>query len=71
MTVLELARSIVAATRSPSPITFIDRAGRRSSKSVDLDISLARRELGWEPQVVSWREGLALTTAASITSAAA
>lgn len=69
MTVLELARSIVAATRSPSPITFIDRPVD-DPKVRRPDISLARRELGWEPQV-SWSEGLALTTAASITSAAA
>jgi dTDP-glucose 4,6-dehydratase len=62
MTVLQLAESIVAATRSSSTITFIDRPVddpmvRRP------DIGLARRELGWEPEV-SWQEGLAFTLAA-------
>ena len=61
MTVLALAQSIVSATGSRSPITFVDRPVddpmvRRP------DISLIRRELGWQPQV-SWNEGLSLTLA--------
>ena len=69
MTVLHLAKSIVDATGSRSPITFIDRPVddpmvRRP------DTSLIERELGWRPQV-AWTEGLARTIGALTTSAAA
>ncbi len=69
MTVLELAQSIVSATGSRSPITFVDRPVddpmvRRP------DISLIRRELGWQPQV-NWNEGLSLTLASLTAPAAA
>ncbi len=62
MTVLQIAESIVASTHSTSKITYIDRPVddpmvRRP------DISLARRELGWEPEV-AWLDGLAFTLAA-------
>jgi dTDP-glucose 4,6-dehydratase len=68
LTVLEIAQSILEATGSRSPITFIDRPiddpmVRRP------DISLIQRELGWQPRV-SWRDGLASTIAA-LTSAVA
>ena len=69
LTVLEIAQSIVEATGSRSPITFIDRPiddpmVRRP------DISLIQRELGWQPQV-SWRDGLNATIAALTSSVAA
>jgi dTDP-glucose 4,6-dehydratase len=69
MTVLELARSIVAATGSRSPIVFVDRPiddpmVRRP------DITLIERELGWRP-AVSWRDGLAFTMASLTASSAA
>ena len=62
LTVLEIARSIIRATGSSSPITFVERPiddpmVRRP------DISLISRELGWQPRV-SWRQGLDLTIAA-------
>jgi dTDP-glucose 4,6-dehydratase len=62
LTVLEIAQSIIEATGSRSPITFIDRPiddpmVRRP------DISLIQRELGWQPRV-SWRDGLSSTIAA-------
>ncbi|MBA3529072.1 MAG: GDP-mannose 4,6-dehydratase [Propionibacteriaceae bacterium] len=62
MTVLAIAESIVEATGSCSPISFIERPVddpmvRRP------DISLIERELGWHP-AVSWQEGLAFTVAA-------
>jgi dTDP-glucose 4,6-dehydratase len=69
LTVLGIAESIVEATGSGSPITFIDRPiddpmVRRP------DISLIQRELGWQPQV-SWRDGLTATIAALTSSVAA
>ncbi len=69
LTVLEIAQTIVEATGSRSPITFIDRPiddpmVRRP------DISLIQRELGWQPQV-SWRDGLNTTIAALTSSVAA
>ena len=69
LTVLEIAQSIVEATGSRSPITFIDRPIddpmlRRP------DISLIQREVGWQPQV-SWRDGLTSTIAALTSSVAA
>ena len=69
LTVLQLAQSIVQATGSRSPITFVDRPiddpmVRRP------DISLIQRELGWQPRV-SWREGLMSTIAALASAQAA
>ena len=62
LTVLEIAESILAATGSRSPITFVERPTddpmvRRP------DISLISRELGWSPSI-SWDEGLHRTIAA-------
>ena len=58
-TVLELAELVLEVTGSTSEITFdelpVDDPVRRRP-----DISLARRELGWRPEV-DLREGLALT----------
>jgi dTDP-glucose 4,6-dehydratase len=58
-TVLELAELVLEVTGSTSEITFeelpVDDPIRRRP-----DISLARRELGWRPEV-DLREGLALT----------
>jgi nucleoside-diphosphate-sugar epimerase len=60
-TVLELARLVLEITESDSEIVFrplpIDDPTRRRP-----DISLARRELGWEPSV-ALREGLTRTHA--------
>jgi nucleoside-diphosphate-sugar epimerase len=56
---LELAHFVLAATGSPSDITFeplpVDDPTRRCP-----DITLARRELGWEPRV-SLQDGIART----------
>ena len=58
-TVLELAELVLEVTGSTSEVTFdelpVDDPVRRRP-----DISLARRELGWRPEV-DLREGLALT----------
>lgn len=59
MTVLQLARSIIAAARSESAVEFVDRpvddpAVRRP------DTTLIERELGWRP-TVPWAEGIART----------
>lgn len=59
LSVLQIARDVVAATGSSSPIEFIDRPVddpmvRRP------DTALAERELAWSPQV-PWAEGLART----------
>jgi dTDP-glucose 4,6-dehydratase len=59
ITMLELARRIVALTGSSSPVEFVERPvddpGRRRP-----DIRLARERLGWQPRV-GWGEGLART----------
>jgi dTDP-glucose 4,6-dehydratase len=59
VTVLELAERVIALTGSGSPIEFrplpVDDPVRRCP-----DISVARRELGWEP-AVGLDEGLSLT----------
>jgi dTDP-glucose 4,6-dehydratase len=61
LSVLELARAVVALTGSSSTITYqplpVDDPTRRRP-----DITLARRELGWEP-VVPLEEGLRRTAA--------
>lgn len=59
MTVLQLARSIIAAARSQSAVEFVDRpvddpAVRRP------DTTLIERELAWRP-IVPWAEGIART----------
>ena len=59
LSVLAIARDVVAATGSRSEITFIERpvddpAVRRP------DTTLARERLGWHPRV-SWSDGLADT----------
>jgi dTDP-glucose 4,6-dehydratase len=58
VTVLDLAREVIALTNSPGPIEFQplpeDDPTRRQP-----DIGLARRLLGWEPRVTR-REGLRL-----------
>jgi dTDP-glucose 4,6-dehydratase len=59
MSVLDLAKRIIELTGSSSPVEFVDRPvddpGVRRP-----DTTLARTELGWEPQV-TWQEGLART----------
>jgi dTDP-glucose 4,6-dehydratase len=62
MTILRIAKEIVAATGSRSEIHFVelpvdDPLVRRP------DTTLIERELGWRPQV-SWDEGIRRTIAA-------
>lgn len=61
MSVLRIARDVIEATESASPIEFIERPvddpGVRRP-----DTTLAREVLGWEPRV-PWREGLDRTVA--------
>jgi dTDP-glucose 4,6-dehydratase len=59
--VLHLAETIKALTGSSSEIVFIDRPVDDPTVRQP-DISLARAELGWEPQV-GYEEGLARTLA--------
>jgi dTDP-glucose 4,6-dehydratase len=54
--VLDIARDVVAATESRSPITFVDRPTDDPSVRRP-DITRARELLSWQP-VVSWAEGL-------------
>lgn len=61
MTVLELAELIRELTGSSSPVNFIPRAQDDPAQRQP-DISLARRELGWEPRV-GVRDGLMQTIA--------
>jgi dTDP-glucose 4,6-dehydratase len=67
--VLQIARDVLAATGSSSPIEFIDRPvddpGVRRP-----DPALAEQVLSWKPQV-TWREGLESTVAWFRTQAAA
>jgi dTDP-glucose 4,6-dehydratase len=59
VTVLHLAKAIRELTASSSEITFIERPVDDPSVRQP-DITLAKRELGWEP-VVEFREGLRRT----------
>src|SRR5206468_3533994 len=61
MTILELANLICELTGSDSPINFIDRAKDDPSQRRP-DITLARTELHWEPEV-DVRDGLLETIA--------
>ena len=61
MTVLELAELIRELTGSDSPLNFIDRAQDDPAQRQP-DITLARTQLRWEPQV-EVREGLLTTIA--------
>ncbi len=58
-TVLAIARDVLAATGSASQVVLVERPVDDPSVRRP-DTALARRELGWEPQV-SWRDGLART----------
>lgn len=61
LTVGQIADDVLAATGSRSRIEYVDRP--QDDPTVrQPDISLARRELGWEPQV-AWEDGLARTVA--------
>jgi dTDP-glucose 4,6-dehydratase len=63
MTILEFSQRILAATGSPSPITFIVPTDERTRDDPSVrqpDITLARSLLGWEPRV-PLEEGLART----------
>lgn len=59
MTILELAELVRELTGSESPVRFIDRATDDPSQRQP-DISLARADLGWEPQIEA-RSGLVQT----------
>jgi dTDP-glucose 4,6-dehydratase len=59
--VLHLAETIKRLAGSDSPITFVDRPIDDPSVRQP-DITLARRELGWEPRI-GYEEGLARTIA--------
>ncbi len=50
--ILDLAHDVIAATSSTSDIVFIERPEDDTTVRKP-DISLARRELGWEPQIDS------------------
>jgi dTDP-glucose 4,6-dehydratase len=61
VTILELAREIIALTGSQSPITY--KSGRPDEPQQRRpDISRARTQLGWEPRIQR-REGLSRTLA--------
>ena len=59
LTVRQIAEDVIGATGSLSPVEYVERPvddpGMRCP-----DITLARRELGWEPRV-AWADGLART----------
>jgi dTDP-glucose 4,6-dehydratase len=61
VSVLQLAETIKRLVGSDSPITFVERPVDDPSVRQP-DITLAKRELGWEP-VVGFEEGLARTVA--------
>jgi dTDP-glucose 4,6-dehydratase len=58
-TVLSIARRIISLAGSASPIEFVPRP-QDDPMVRRPDITLARRELGWEPRV-GWRDGLRST----------
>ncbi|MDI3330869.1 MAG: SDR family oxidoreductase [Micrococcus sp.] len=59
LSVLQIARDVLAATGSEAPIEFIDRPVD-DPKVRRPDTTLAREVLGWEPEV-PWQQGLAST----------
>ena len=59
LTVRQIAQDVIAATGSASPLTFVGRPVDDPEVRRP-DTALARRELGWEPQV-SWLDGLGRT----------
>lgn len=61
LTVQQIARDVITATRSHSPITFIERP-TDDPQVRRPDTTRARELLGWAP-AVTWREGLDRTVA--------
>jgi dTDP-glucose 4,6-dehydratase len=59
LTVLEIARDVVAATGSTSPIVHVERPVDDPQVRRP-DTTVARELLGWEPRI-SWQQGLART----------
>jgi UDP-glucuronate decarboxylase len=58
---LELAEMVLAETGSSSPITLLPLA-RDDTRQRQLDITMAKKHLGWAPNV-GVRDGLKPTTA--------
>lgn len=61
-TMLDLARAVVAATGSRSPVVFADTATQPEPRTRRPDITRTQEALGWRPRV-TWREGLQRTIA--------
>ncbi|MEI7031707.1 NAD-dependent epimerase/dehydratase family protein [Streptomyces pratensis] len=61
VTVLDIARRVIALTGSTSPLSFIERPVDDPERRRP-DTTLARELLGWEPRV-SWEEGIKRTIA--------
>ncbi|MFH9613545.1 NAD-dependent epimerase/dehydratase family protein [Streptomyces pratensis] len=61
VTVLDIARRVIALTGSSSALTFIERPQDDPERRRP-DTALAREMLGWEPKV-SWEEGIKRTIA--------
>ncbi|MFI2780471.1 NAD-dependent epimerase/dehydratase family protein [Streptomyces sp. ALB3] len=61
VTVLDIARRVIALTGSSSPLTFIERPQDDPERRRP-DTALAREMLGWEPKV-TWEEGIKRTIA--------
>ncbi|MEU4364131.1 NAD-dependent epimerase/dehydratase family protein [Promicromonospora sp. NPDC023987] len=59
LTVARIAEDVIRATGSASPVEHVERPLDDPGKRCP-DITLARTELGWEPQV-AWLDGLART----------
>jgi dTDP-glucose 4,6-dehydratase len=59
LTVRRIAEDVLGATGSASPIEFVERPVHDPGMRCP-DITLARTELGWEPEV-GWTEGLGRT----------